>query len=292
MDSSSTDAVVLVGRWRFDNVLTLLQIAEYTGDNASIRRTIYRRATLRGVPGKHVDMLIADRYSHSKPELSTAWVPVLELVNKKGRYDHAVRRRYAIRPFMRQEALALPMARLRIDESDPEWIEIMIVPVDTPAIVDRFPRLRSALDDYDLQRIAGWHWRRWFTHLTDEDGTRHACDCWAAEMRASGDADQWTLAEANRSASRMLYRLSRELGWRKLTAREREKLGMSADSPQWHKTDDLSAIYADRGNYNATGCGEATLTAAGQGHWPSLDDPATEIESLELEFDRAYSMKR
>lgn len=301
---TTAGSVQLIGKWRIDDVRPLLALAEYTGDDAQIRRTLYRRATLRGVPGKHADMIVADSCTPTGPkvpvlevtdrgdqQLPPGWLPVLELADKAGRYNRAVRRRYAIRPFMRKEALALPLARLRIDGSDPEWLEIMIAPIEAPAIVDRFPRLRSDLEDYDLQRVAGWHWRRWFTHLRDQDGAREACDAWAAEVRSSGLADSWTIAEANRAASRMLYRFSRDLGWRKLTARERERLGLGVDAPQWWHTDALAGIYAAMGHYHATGCGDASLIAASQGHWPALDGPLTDGEIIELEFDEAYPMR-
>jgi hypothetical protein len=300
--------VKLIGRFRVPTLAPMIELAVTTEQVVRIRETPYRRATLRGVPGKHADLIIIERLltgrrraEHEVPVLEVtdradplgpAWQPVLEVGFKAGRYDGAIRRRYALRLFRAPAAAGLSLADLRVVEDGPDWLEIIIAPRDAPALIDRWPRLRADLDDYDLSRIAGWHWRNYYRHLTDEDQTRLICDQWEQEVRASGIADDWTLSEANQAASRMLYEYSRALGWRKLTRAMKQRLGIDPDAitRQWWPEAELTQLYIDMG-YPATGCGEGSTTAAREGHWPALDEPLTAAEALELEFDEAYPMR-
>lgn len=298
--------VKLIGRFRVPSLRPLIAVAHTTEQIVRIRETRYRRALLRGVPGRHADLIIMERLlegtrreadvpvievtDRSDP-IGPAWQPVLEIATKAGRYDGAIRRRYALRLFQRGCANDLSLADLRVSADGDDWMEILVLPRDAPALIDRWPRLRARLDDYDLSRVAGWHWRRYFRHLKDQDGTREECDKWAAVARSSGQSAHWTLSEANQAASRMLYDFSRGLGWRKLTRSMKERLGIDPNTVtrQWWRADELTQLYVDRG-YQAHGCGEGTMSAAHTGHWPGLDGPLTDAEVLELEFDEAYPM--
>jgi hypothetical protein len=307
-------AVQTIGRWRVPSLDALLAQAVPTKQIVRIRGTAYTRATLRGVPAKHADMIILDRLlaSRQRPErtapvlevtdrgdyLGPAWQPVVEVASKAGRYDGAVRRRYALRLFDAASAAALPLADLRVVEDGPDWIEVMILPRDAPAIIDRWPRLRADLSDYELWRIWAWHYARYYSFLgldtADEPSElkQHAL-AWAAEAEQSGAAGDWTLSEANQAASRNLYRLARDLGWVKLTLRERDALGMPVTAGQWHPEAEIAPRRAALAGYgDLTGCGEATLTAAATGHWPALFEPdLTDAEVLELEYDEAYCQR-
>ena len=89
-----------------------------------------------------------------------------------------------------------------------------------------------------------------------------------------------TLAEANRAADRALYRMARDLGWRKLTLRERGKLGWT-DGPQWRRQDDVLARLVELGH-----------TASGASDW-SRDEatgtvaPAVVVARRRMERDAA-----
>lgn len=280
-------AVTRIGRYRVTLPAAFLPLLERTEDRVRIRKTPYDRFTFRGVPGRLCDVIVAEavlRHRHDErivvevsdqrpheafnlddPEFASL---VMEVGEKIGKFDGAHRRRYAVRPPPAAAELAeIPWADVRIvaDESE---IMLVVRPRDgTAPIVDTFARLRTALEGYDMERIVLWHGRRYFTHLPYDELVQAAKD-WGLEVTATNAAASWTLAEANRSASRFLYRLSRSLGWRKLTAREREACHMGADSPQWRNEADLARAYGDLLGYSPTGAGEATLTAAATGHWP------------------------
>lgn len=121
----------------------------------------------------------------------------------------------------------------------------------------RYACLRSDLTTYDSAAIVMWHWTRYYRHLPHDVATSVAAE-WVADEWATHSA-RWTLAEANRSASRALYRASRDEGWRKLTQRERRALGLPDSAGQWHRADSLSA--AGR-KWASSGCGQYTLESS------------------------------
>jgi hypothetical protein len=295
-------SVSTLARYRVNLPARYLGLLERTHDPVRIRKTLYGRYTFRGVPGREVDVIIAEaalahrdddavvlEVSDQRPhQLPPALQDVvLEVGEKAGKYDGALRRRYAIRQWPRDRLDEIPWADLRIlhedaEDGQPGALVVIVRPRDGgPTITDQFRVLRGNLEGYDLSRIIGWHWRRYFTHLTDQDRVRAFANAWEAEVTASGEAASWTLAEANRAASRALYRLSREIGWRKLTAEERAALGFPPDAGQWQREAEVAA------RYSATGCGEATLMAAATGRWRTGegDESLTEAEVIEMEFD-------
>lgn len=325
-------ATHLIARYRVDLPAHYLSLLERTEDPVRIRGTRYARYTFRGVPGRIADVIVAEAIErhayeareatlaerHARtPDLSVvldvsdqrpqALPPaladvVLELGDRAGKFDGAVRRRYALRYFSDAAAReAIPRAKLRIireedqDARDGRGSLLVIVrPEDGSAPhVDDLRMLRSDLEDYALARVAGWHWRRFYPFLTDQEQMRAWCDAWAAEVQASGEANRWTLAEANRAASRALYRLARDLGWTKLTADQRAELGYPDGAGQWQRSDEVGALIARiRSIGSPTGCGEGTLTAAATGHWPALDaQDATDAELMQLDFDLAYQSR-
>lgn len=176
------------------------------------------RANLLGVPAKRLDALLpeCDGGKHD--------VLVMDVVDKHGRYDGAVRPRLHFRWI--DERARGPLADARSatvyidrggDEGDGSGTTTVRV-MSGDLVLDewRLGRLATRLDGYRLQSLYMWHARRYYPHLdVERDGIQAAADAWAATI----DPAATTKSEANRSASRDLYRISRDLGWRKLTAR-------------------------------------------------------------------------
>lgn len=248
-----------------DNLPGLMEHLEVTEDPERIRGARYLRFTLRGVPAKRCDVIvlaaIAARLQAGEPIDRTV---LFEAVRKSGKYDGGVRRRYAVRRLgQRDEREASATHSLRVvAQGGIVYVNVRRTD-DVVEISEIYDQLRADLDGYNLARVPGWQWRRYFTHLTDQDEMRAFCDAWAVEVAEV--AQGWTLAEANRHASRALYRLSVELGWCKLPLGARVRLfgPEGADMPQWQRRDEvvLPAIAAYR-CARATGCGEATHRAA------------------------------
>lgn len=200
------------------------------------RNTICDRFGLRGVPRKRVDVLIEQRGP----------LAVLELASKHGKFDGAERPRMTLRRYNVGMG-PLPTAKIEI-LADSGGIEIAILSAD-PAVrlaglpwARRFATLSASIQDYNLARVVMWHWRRYYQHLPEEV-VRQAADVWALTAVGRALAEEWTLARANQEASRELYRLSREEGWRKLTLREREKLG-HPEKGQWQRDETVVAWMA------------------------------------------------
>ena len=149
---------------------------------------------------------------------------------------------------------------------------------DAP-IVDTWARQRSVQAGDDLSKIIGHHWRSWYTHLTDQDQMREFCDGWERELLFDSRWGDYTLAEINRMASRALYRLSRDLGWRKLTREERARLGLSQHAKQWQHESTLAPLMAARGMNSLNGIGVSDD--------PEMEAEADEFEILEASFERA-----
>ena len=211
----------------------------------TVRGRVY---TLRGVPKNRVDVVVTD----------DAWTPrddrddlIVEVSLKQGRYDGQQRDRILFRRLPGHQARHLPMVSSVVTHGSSS----STVEVEVGAWTRTYRALRSSLDGYRLARIVMWHWRRYYTHLEDGDAVRALADEWAVISEA--EASNWTLAEANRSAARCLYRYSRDAGWRKLTTREREKLGAPA---MWVRQEWVAAQQLGRGD--ATGAGEYTLRSA------------------------------
>lgn len=240
-------------RVSIDDAECILSMCESTADPVWLsRHVICDRYTLRGVPGRLVD-LIADRTLLSPHDERDC--VVMEIGRKTGRYDGAERLRICLRWQQGHQCRGIPEVVVGFTGDPGEYVGLQAITGDDVLWGESWACLRSDLAGYDLPRVLTWHWARYYRHLDcgDVDAVATA---WAEEFR--GEHPEATLAEANRSASRALYRLSRDLGWRKTTLRERTRLGI--DGPgQWYRAEWCEARKLER---SATGCGQYTLDAA------------------------------
>jgi len=212
------------------------------------------------VPSKRADVLIDQRLIAGE-ELHPLGCIVFSVVRKFGRYDNAERCRLALQMMPKSAILELERGLLNVADlpstiGRPEGWRIDVT-TDTGVVrwTRQFDRLKSELSEHDPERIIMWHWTRYFRHLAYEIAEQTG-KVWAL-TEWSQHASEWTLAEANRSASRVLYRASREAGFRKMTLRERHRLGLSESSGQWHRVDNITSI-----DGNASGVGQCSLEAA------------------------------
>ena len=214
----------------------LLDYLESTQDYVWITKfTRCRRYTIRGVPARHVDILVDEGQSELYPN------PVIEISQKTGRYDGAVRDRISLRWMRECHARALVKADMEILEyaragkktgRQEDWTKIIIG--DWSGI---YPRLMHDPHPNAPARVITWHWRRWFSHLGWDDVENLA-------MFFSINVGE-TRAALHRRASRELYALSRRLGWRKLTLKERERLGLIGEG-QWHRISVCDALMSQQ----------------------------------------------
>ena len=278
------------------DVDALLGPLEWTADKVHLSPTQSgQRATFRGVPARRVDVVVVDGYAlrHvSRTETTDSPVCIVEVGRKAGKYDGAERDRITIRPWQRAQAREIRAAGAdavqvtgeetattgRLIVRAGRTVDIEVGTVDGSGWERSYGRLRWEPDAaIDAGRVILWHWTRYYRHLREADA-RDLASTWtwppeapswvqsAAAIAAGMPEDEAraprpvTLAEANRAASRALYDLSRQLGWRKLTLRERERLGL-VDHGQWCD----EATYAERqaalAGCRAPGAGEATPVA-------------------------------
>lgn len=296
-------AHTLLARHRVNIPHHYLRMLEATGDPVRIRGTLYSRYTWRGVPGRYCDVIVADAImghrvspdhvvldvTHHRPQELPPNL-VLEVGTKYGKYDGAGRRRYALRQFPADQIEAIPWADLRIvEQPDPtdksgKAGELMIVirPREVGEVphVDTWPQYQHVIDPENIEALFCDQGYNFYRHL-DPEVVREEARRWAMEVNATGAVANWTRAEAFRAASRRLYAVSRELGWRKLTAAEKERLFFRPDEPQWQRIETILPRYAAlAGNDpevlgHVTGTGEATRRAARADcsvHWTEPDD--------------------
>lgn len=245
---------------RADTLANLLALCERTADPVWIAKERLDRCTLRGVPAKQIDLAIA-------PTLGE-WA-IVEVADKAGRYDGAIRCRLTVRstdatPVHQLDRL--PEAALLV-QSLPDRIVLAIV-ASGIAWTATYQTLRSTMEDYSPARLVTWHWARYYRHLSYDD-VQPLAESFAA---THPELAAWTLAEANRAASRDLYELSRQLGWRKLAMRERVKYGLT-DHGQWVKQDFVERRRQEIG-YTSSGCGQYSVEAAA-GNVPMREEIST-----------------
>lgn len=212
--------------------------------------------TLRGVPGKVVDVLLPDQLP--------ADPLVCEIGRKAGSFDGAIRWRIALRPWTAvhdETAGQGPCAghpgegRVSIEE---EYGALTVVARwwGGGLWAQSFRQLPYKPEPGDRRGVLLHHWKSWYRFLPEEEA-RQLAEMWSL-LPAVMEADD--IVVLNRLASEALYDLARSLGWRKLTLRERRRLGLADDSQQWHRAD--SPLLRRPGGPSPTGCGRYTIEAA------------------------------
>lgn len=246
-----------ITKFRLKN-LDFIGVLERTGKKRKIRGTSFQIFLLPGVPSSKADMWIAQSFFDDERSGDKCWYWSCDRNEERDR--HLIRKMTT-----RKEIAELKERELKIDLEAPGrlCLDFWKKEEDGSLTYSQFSyRALPITVDYDtsISKIIGYHWRKYFTHLRDQENVREFCDTWAATMLPKAKEEKMSLNQLNREASRALYRLSRDLGWRKLTRRESVHLGI--DGQQWQHETKLASIY------HATGAGEATLRAANGG---SLD---------------------
>lgn len=115
------------------------------------------------------------------------------------------------------------------------------------SFVRSYSPIRTLIVPGSEQNILMWHWRNFYSVPIPEQDALALSNEFVHILTVDSITK---LNEANRVASRMLYRLARQLGWRKLSTREQKKKGI--DVP-WVRQDTM---------HNHSGSGEFSIRAA------------------------------
>jgi len=198
--------------------------------------------TIKGVPSSDLDILIV-------PE-QDGMVRVLDIGVKTGKYG-GNRNRITVRNVPLHQTYGLPCVAV--------WFELLgahaVIHIGDDTYT--FGRYRTDLDSSsNLEKIIRWHYSRYYRMLSESD-----VRATEVEFRDIVESSSMTLAEANRLASRLLYRIARGSGYRKLTLREQRKLGLVG---QWHPEAEYAAAHnrIQSSKYSPTGASEYSLRAA------------------------------
>jgi hypothetical protein len=206
-------------------IQTIIQELEWTAQSIRLSkgRPVYRRANVRGVPAKRLDVLVEETIlSGSEDDFrESGSIFVIDVGIKRGRYDGAERPRLCLRTFGKilLEKNDIPFRRATIDSCEGK-VAIRIGDWEFSDF-----RLASIAQITDLRGIYMWHWSHYYQTCMDWEEAEQCADSFYID-------GQPTLAELNRAVSRDLYKRARENGWMKLTVRQRELIG-SPDGPQW-----------------------------------------------------------
>jgi hypothetical protein len=203
------------------------------------------RHNVVGVPARSLDVLVQDDLAHDD-------TIVCEVSEKEGRYDGSVRTRIAFR--RRCDGMDLDASTIAAEDDGTDLVITVTLPSGTWTSRHRILRAMASESLGAARDIVLWHWSRYYRHLSAE-----TADSVASRLVI---APGTTITSANRLASALLYEESRAIGWRKLTRRERTRLGYGEDAGQWQRTDD---VYARRGE--RTGCGDYTIDSARGVHY-------------------------
>lgn len=235
----------VIGRYIIPSTRSLHELVERTEDTIWITKNICaQRYTIRGVPGKRFDVV-------AQQGLSVDDFSIVEVVEKSGKYDGSIRQRLTIRQC--DLSLICLEGYMEVSYEDNKLFSVSINNSmdESPEWTFETVPLRARLRDYSPFRLVRWHWSRYFNFLSWED----------VEGLAKSFTVDWygeTLAEANRRASRGLYDLARQLGWRKLTLKEQERLELTG---AWHREEVCAERMSPR-SYVRDGVSDHTHVAA------------------------------
>jgi hypothetical protein len=212
-----------------------------------------RVCTLVGVPGKYLDLLL--------PEVTPLPMIAVEIGVKLGSFDGAKRWRITFRSWNKESAegktpnFSNPgRGKLSIEEDEPDYTALLARWYSGGIWAASFPRLRYLIDERtDLLGIFMHQAKSWFPFLLRNHGedVRQAGEVWAALPFIQGCKD---LVVLNRTASAALYDLASNMGWRKLTLRDKRRYGLTDNSPSWHRADGLLLSRSYKGQITGVGC--------------------------------------
>lgn len=276
-----------------------LDLIHMTGQGVRIRKTKYTRALFNGVPGKQCDLIIADsiaghkyegdcalEISEHKEELQDQFKEdiecTFEIGEKKGKYDHAIRDRYAIRRFSMHDLELLPRADLRIVlDMDADELTILIRPWNNdPIYAKTYPLSRIVGTTENVHNVIWYHIHKYFGHLKKIDRDELNSYVKSLEMEMVSTGPDMFLSAMHQRISQFLYRLSRNQGWHKLTKEMRDRLGMCSDASQWHHESELAPLY-----FELRGRKTDPRNGIGICEDPMLVAQITDSELIEMEFD-------
>ena len=206
----------IIKRFRFHGEPTELLSLEKMHHKVRVKKTTMARYNIVGIPASSIDVVVQDGAN------------VCELVEKAGKYDNKVRYRLCFRKFAYKDAQALPVGEIRMVQKNRISVAGMEI---------EFPYHNPVLNDPEhVKRVFIWHVYSFYQFLLRElpgPDLDAEAESWAFLFLKRNAAP--TITAANRSASRWLYRLARDLGYRKMTLRERVKAGLPSDSPCWQR---------------------------------------------------------
>jgi hypothetical protein len=240
--------ISVLGRWRLNEYPEW--ILESTERIVHLSpRTQGKVYALRGVASSDLDIVVTDDVESPRDARDRV---VVEVATKEGKYDGAIRDRILLRRIPEHQTRELLRADVCVSEFE-DSVDVGVIEGGVAVLERAAWRATYRLWTHlltDVSRagdIILWHWRRWYQFL-DEGEVRAI---------AGGFVDEavgLTLAEANRLASRRLYSLARESGWRKLTLREQRAWGLVG---QWHPESRVIQARNSR-----AGVGEHTVLSA------------------------------
>jgi hypothetical protein len=239
--------IIMLGRYRLSNDPEL--------DLDALQRTVHlsptvqgRAHTLRGVASNELDIVLTDDFEIAVDDRD---LQVVEISRKSGKYDGKERDRIVLRRLPGHQARRLPSAELYTLGEDTGRVELVIESDGSVVWAGSYRRWTHELtDEAHAGDIVLWHWRRYYPFLAEAE-VRAIAGAFGAEVIGR------TLADANRLASRRLYALARESGYRKLTLREQRAWGLEG---QWHHESRVAQARERRGH--CTGTGEHTRLSA------------------------------
>lgn len=242
------------------------ELLERTEDPVYLTRAcVADRYGLAGVPCRLFDLAVDRRLTD---EDYAAGRVRAEVVRKAGRYGGEVRDRLSLRLYTQGDKTSTDtrLHALRVCEfvcpgdQTRNVTEVRIVRTDGAEVWRaEYARQRcEVLTPEGSDAILWWHHSRYFAASVSREDAESLAAEFRAEVIARASDRPMSLTEANRGADRLLYRAARDNGWRKLTLRERQKLGI--DGGPWVSPERYDAARARLGH--PTGCGEYTLSAA------------------------------
>lgn len=211
-----------------------------------------RRHTIRGVAGMVVDCLLPDVVAADRHY-------ALEIGRKADSHESHVRWRLTVRTWVAlwtpghpQDAGHPGPGQLRCEDDD-EGIIVLATWYGGGFWAQRWAQHRWIPETGDRRAILLWHYQHWYRWLPAED-VHALADYWACLPHTQEATD---IVVLNRTASAALYDLAIQLGWRKLTRREKDRLGLGPQARSWHRAEQIAALRGD-----ASGTGEYTRRAA------------------------------